>query len=823
MSNFQEVFEKTLRQKLEQKATIHTSEETLLNRYFRYFDLDNSDSVSKEEWVRAVEKIGVVVEDNAALEELFGVYDSDKSGYLNYKEFSVAIFGEESRAGRQLNTKGSLIPAYQQRADEIMEVLKEKALARGIGGLIGLFRLYFAQDEDHLQAIGHKEFLKGLKEYRIVLPESDLDFLFKFLDSDGVGKINYHQLIMKIRGDMPSTRSALVSKAYTKLLEENNPVTLSVVEQNFNAVAHPDVKSGKKTQDEVITSFITNFELHHSIFGQHSTPITPSEFSSFYHCMSVFIENDSYFENMISSCWRLYETQVIEKSVKVENVSTIGCSSESPLEKLKNKLASRGARGILGLAKQFQIMDDDGSMTLSMGEFAKACKDFRIDISENEVKTIFAVIDRDRSGYIDYDELLRAIRGPMNSFRRDIVEKAWCKLDKDSNGVLDIEDIRGVYSASQHPDVKSGKKTEDTVLNEFLETFELHHNLGASCDHKVTREEFAEYYNNVSSSIENDQYFELMMTNAWHLNGETKGTAWAGAFSSTGFNPNHKAQWLADHHRSQYTGSVISSAPFGTSNEPADWSTALRPLSTNIDLLAASSNMKSAGNPTSNSSQFARFFDKPKNFTPPPEALFASFKEKLMARGARGLIGLSRQFKIMDDNNNKTLEFSEFAKALKDFRVDSNDEDLKKLFLYFDADGTGSIDYEEFIHRLRGELNNNRKGLVAQAFKKLDKTGDGIVNIEDLRGVYNASSHPEVRLGRKSEDDILCEFLDTLESHHNLYKGGQRDSQVNLEEFMEYYAHISASIDDDRYFELMIKNAWNFDGKTYARGWKAEV
>ena len=28
-----------------------------------------------------------------------------------------------------------------------------------------------------------------------------------------------------------------------------------------------------------------------------------------------------------------------------------------------------------------------------------------------------------------------------------------------------------------HPDVKSGKRTEDEVLTEFIETFELHHNI----------------------------------------------------------------------------------------------------------------------------------------------------------------------------------------------------------------------------------------------------------------------------------------------------------------------------------------------------------
>ena len=63
-----------------------------------------------------------------------------------------------------------------------------------------------------------------------------------------------------------------------------------------------------------------------------------------------------------------------------------------------------------------------------------------------------------------------------------------------------------MYSAKSHPDVRSGKKTEDEILGEFLETFEMHHSLnGAGTrDRSVTIEEFIEYYNNVSASIDND-------------------------------------------------------------------------------------------------------------------------------------------------------------------------------------------------------------------------------------------------------------------------------------------------------------------------------
>ncbi|KAJ1420826.1 hypothetical protein B484DRAFT_452933, partial [Ochromonadaceae sp. CCMP2298] len=54
------------------------------------------------------------------------------------------------------------------------------------------------------------------------------------------------------------------------------------------------------------------------------------------------------------------------------------------------------------------------------------------------------------------------------------------------------------------------------VLTEFLSTFEVG---GIKGDGIVTRKEFANYYANLSASIDNDEYFELMMRNAWHLGG----------------------------------------------------------------------------------------------------------------------------------------------------------------------------------------------------------------------------------------------------------------------------------------------------------------
>ena len=154
----------------------------------------------------------------------------------------------------------------------------------------------------------------------------------------------------------------------------------------------------------------------------------------------------------------------------------------------------------------------------------------------------------------------------------------------------------------------------------------------------------------------------------------------------------------------------------------------------------------------------------------------------------------------MDDNDSKTLEWPQFSKAIRDYRVDIDENDARTLFSYFDANRDGTVDYEEFLHRVRGPMNEGRKRLVERAFQKLDKNGNGVVELDDIRGVYNAKSHPDVRAGKKTEDEVLGEFLDTFEMHHSVFVpstqvgGTGRDQSVTMDEFLEYYNHISASI-----------------------------
>lgn len=86
----------------------------------------------------------------------------------------------------------------------------------------------------------------------------------------------------------------------------------------------------------------------------------------------------------------------------VHNYKTAACLIQANL--LFNSLLH------LFYSRQFRIFDDDGNRFLDLREFTKGCADFGADLTKEEVKEIFELLDKDGSGHIDFDEFLEALR-----------------------------------------------------------------------------------------------------------------------------------------------------------------------------------------------------------------------------------------------------------------------------------------------------------------------------------------------------------------------------------------------------------------------------
>ena len=50
------------------------------------------------------------------------------------------------------------------------------------------------------------------------------------------------------------------------------------------------------------------------------------------------------------------------------------------------------------------------------------------------------------------------------------------------------------------------------------------------------------------------------------------------------------------------------------------------------------------------------------------------------------------------------------------------------------------------------------------AFMKMDRTGDGKLTVEDLKGVYSVKHHKKYLNGEWTEDQCLREFLDSFDT-----------------------------------------------------------
>ena len=112
-------------------------------------------------------------------------------------------------------------------------------------------------------------------------------------------------------------------------------------------------------------------------------------------------------------------------------------------------------------------------------------------------------------------------------------------------------------------------------------------------------------------------------------------------------------------------------------------------------------------------------------------------KALITARGgANGIRSMARVLRQLDDNGNRKIEPVELKDGLAVVGIATSEAEIAKLMLYFDRDGSGSIDITEFLRGLRGRMARRRVQLVKEAFDRFDKTGDGVVAIDDLRSTY---------------------------------------------------------------------------------------
>jgi len=178
-----------------------------------------------------------------------------------------------------------------------------------------------------------------------------------------------------------------------------------------------------------------------------------------------------------------------------------------------------------------------------------------------------------------------------------------------------------------------------------------------------------------------------------------------------------------------------------------------------------------------------------------------------------GIRGCTRILRQMDQDGNNTLDEHELREGLEMYGVHIADSEIDRLVKHFDKDGSGRITIEEFLRGLRGDMKRNRRKLVRSAWDQLvlhlnmDGPGDSIT-LNEMASFYDVSKNPKVIDGTVTKEEAMMEFIAVWDKNS--------DGIVDWKEFLDYYKDLSAGIEDDDYWELMIRNAWHLSG---GEGW----
>ena len=801
---------------------------TLL-KAFRFSDLTNSGYCNPDNFLRTFARLGLNVINRENLLDYFNLYDPDHTGRINYKDFITEIFRPAELKRRQIIEKDKINESendtekikpkkekrkynltstgFRQRIEQnlddnqnLVKKFKNEVHAQGLSTIFEMQKSLNKLDVDNSGRIDNDEFSRLCSEHGINLIPDEIKTLFTCFDPSRTGKIYYQDILNLISDELNEFRENLVNELFNNLKKNN----LSNIDLKTMLCAFDK----EKMKPDELEEFKDNFISHHDFYGKGKTDITYDEFVNFFEIISSNYASDSDFENFIKNNFNpnFDENSSKEKEKKEENeINKEETNKEitvlESIDKLRNEIIKQGSKGIINLLKNFRNVDLAGSNGVDLDEFISVVQNIQKEsenkniISLDEIKNIFKMYDIEEKGIMEYRKFLNDLLKLklMSESRKNHLKNIFDHLDFERKQALDINELISIYK-------KSESKEEENIIPDLLETFVIFHNIiRGTRNPLVSLEDFIEYFNYINILIpetKNDQLFIDFTSDKWRLYDKSFDERKNLVINRTGGlglgkQKNREAM-------NKLTGS--NKAPFGTDKEKI-----------NYNLNEEEATVKYNVNKI--------------------EDLVGHLRYILFQRGPRGLMALKRTFMLLDENSDKKISFAEFEKMFKRYRFNLSEIEVNNLFNYFDKDKSGFIDYSEFLNGITGELNEFRKNILKQVFDKLDKNETGFITVKILRDSYDPKGHPLVRQGKRSEDEILGEFIDILEYHFNLLNEKNEENldineiKIDFDEFCEFYKTISVSIEEDKYFEIMVLSEWDIkkDGKSlYQKDWNLQ-